>query len=144
MVRLIAFVLGIAVLVAGALSIVVSRSIQATDPFDPGSSAARAFEVGTGIRFLSVSLSRGERIAVRYQVLDARKALATLEQVGTPILIVERTGARVSTPAEPVSSARLRALVYSTVLRNQGHVVARDSLVTVVMGDARLEHVPVT
>lgn len=145
-VRLIAFVVGISVMIAATLAIAVAPSTAPDDGYDPGSAVTRAFEARTGIRLLSVSLAAGGGlIDVRYQVLDVAKTRETFERSGHPILVDEATGMEVGRAVLAVGGgpALRTSLRYSTVLENPGLALGRDGLVTVVVGDARLEHLPV-
>ena len=115
-------------------------------PYDPRSAATAAFEARTGIRLVRVALTGdGGLIDVRYQVLDQTKALETFEEASHPVLVDELTEIRLEeTWAGHASHPALhRAVTYFTLLENRGHVIERGGTVTVVMGDALLERVPV-
>ena len=143
--RLLVFVVSVAVLIAGGLSVLVPLIAPPYAVYDATSTSATAFEARTGIHVLGVSLTLGgSSVAVRYRVLNGALARRALED-GVPILVDERSGAELGEPVvRPSRRPRLRPFrTYSIHLENTGSVVGPDSLVTVVIRDARLEHVPV-
>ena len=148
LVRLVAFMAAVAVLLGAVLSVAVPRWLERYDEYDPDSRVAKAFEDRTGIRFVRVALTGGGGLLdVRYQVLDSTKALEAFEQTGPghPTLVDEATEAKIVQPfmGHAGHPDLNEAVTYFVILENPGDVVQPGGTVTVVMGGARLEHVPV-
>jgi hypothetical protein len=133
----------------------------------PGSDEARVFEDTTGIRLVRVGVTgAGGLLEVQYQILNPSKAIDTLQsQPVTPVSSAGsyeghssgHNGQAVSLIHEESGSVLNRVFHYSSVVHgdlrpggtyyqilvNPSEVVASGSLVTVVMGNVRLQHVSV-
>jgi hypothetical protein len=104
------------------------------------------FEEATGIRLRWVAVTAGGgMIDLRYQVIDPDKALVVQDQKRPPRIIDEATGRVLSRPWMAHAHRRepRTAVTYHQLLMNAGGILKRGSLVTVVIDDARLEHVVV-
>ena len=138
---------GLVSLTGLALWMIVSQFIYGG--FGQGSRAtghAVTFEEKTGLRLIRVAVTAaGGMIDLRYQVLDPDKALIVHDQTRPPRLIDEATGRTLSRPwmAHAHKREQRMAVTYYQLLMNAGGMLKRGSLVTVVIGDARLEHVVV-
>jgi len=112
----------------------------------PDDVAAAAFTEATGVRLLRVAItSGGGMIDVRYQVVDGDKAVVVHEADDSIKIIDERSGSTFSTPWHDHShSAELHpGVTYFELLMNGAGGLKRGRLVTVMIGDWKLEHVPV-
>ena len=144
----VAFMAAVAVLLGAVLSLALPRWLERYAEYDPDSQVAEVFEDRTGIRLVRVALTGGGSfLDVRYQVLDSTKALETFQQTGPghPTLVDEAIGSKLVRPfMGHAPHAKLNeAVTYFVILENPGDVVQPGGTVTVVMGAARLEHVPV-
>lgn len=139
-----ALVAAVAVLVGVGLT--VPRLISTGPSYDPDSDATRSFEDRTGVRLVRVALTAGGGVIdVRYLVLNSTKAVETFEDLGHPAVVDEDTGTRLSTPwmVHAIHPKLNDAVTYAALLVNADGAVTSGGDVTVVMGDARLAHVPV-
>lgn len=121
----------------------------------PGSPAAvpsmenvpqAAFVEATGARIVLVALTaQGGMVDVRYQVVDPDKAVVFHDDEKPLRLIDEASGRVLDTPwhSHEHDGAYTAGVTYYQLLVNAGGVLKRGSLVTVMIGDVRLEHVPV-
>jgi hypothetical protein len=103
--------------------------------------------VGTsGVRIVQVALTGGGGlIDLRFQVIDPNKADAINAEATPPGLIDESTGLIVSSPLmghQGVHSYKT-GLTYYIVFENPGNLVQRDAKVSVLLGNAQVEHVVV-
>lgn len=103
-----------------------------------------AIEARWGIRISHVAVTAdGGLVEVRFLVLDGDKAVAMMQgQTNLPVLQVEGSGAVVNSAAlmsgrHSIAPGRSSFLLY----RNTGGAIRPGSLVTLVFGDLRLEHV---
>lgn len=104
------------------------------------------FSAETGVRLVRVALTAGGgMLDLRYQTVDPDKAIVVHDDDNPPTLVDEATGQAVSIPWMDHSSARemKAAITSSQLLMNPGGVLHRGSLITVIIGDSRLEHVVV-
>ena len=104
------------------------------------------FEEATGVHLRWVAVTAGGgMIDLRYQVLDPDKAQIVHDQKRPPKIIDEATGRIISRPWMDHGHKReLRvATSYHQLLLNAGGIIKRGSPVTVVIGEARLEHIVV-
>lgn len=121
----------------------------------PGRSSDRAAAHGQaraypdlGIELLSVRLTAANYlIDLRYRVLDAEKAATWMEREHKPYLIDEASGARFFTPSPPkvgplrqTSRAPHAGRSYFIMFANPDGFVKRGAEITVVVGEAKLEH----
>jgi hypothetical protein len=98
----------------------------------------------SGVRLIRVAVTGGGGLLdLRYQVVDPSKAVAVHEAKTPPALIDERTGLVDNRLLMGhAHHGQLKAAVsYYLIFENTGNWVRRGSEVTVLLGDARLEHV---
>jgi hypothetical protein len=147
LVRLLGAVAGAGLVAAPVLGYAVTR------PSSAGSAAAHippavsqaGLKARSGVRLIRVAASGGGGLLdVRYQVVDADRALAVHEAETPPAIIDERTGAVIDQLfMGHMHHGRAKAGVsYYLIFENPGGV-ATGSRVTVQLGDARLAHVVV-
>lgn len=152
-------------LVAGLVIVVLAVGLARTvsegsgPAYDPDSLATRTFEDRTGVRLVRVALAGGGgHVDLRYQVLDPTKAAEALSR-RAPLLVDESSGLRLDASwmahvPHPVLrtgvsnyvlllNSPATAIIAGHVQGVGGHVLRSGSAVTVVIGGARLEHVPV-
>jgi predicted ribosomally synthesized peptide with SipW-like signal peptide len=100
-----------------------------------------------GIRLVRVSVSgAGGLVDLRYQVLDPDKAHALHEPATPPVLIDEASGVVIKDllMGHSHKGTYKPAVTYYLVFENPGNWVHRGSEVTVLLGDAQVEHVRVS
>jgi hypothetical protein len=100
----------------------------------------------SGVRVVRVALTGGDGLVdLRYQVVDAEKAVSLHAAATPPLLIDERTGAVVKDVlmGHRETGTPKAGLTYYIIFLNSGAVLAKGSRVTVQLGDARLAHVRV-
>jgi len=100
---------------------------------------------GVDVNLIAVT-ARGGLIELRYQVVDPDKATRLLHDEDlAPILVAEDTGVTLQMASPPHKhGAELRpGGEYFFLLANTRNALQQGSLVTLVIGDARLEHVTV-
>jgi hypothetical protein len=113
-----------------------------TELVDAGGLADR---YGITITLVGVSADGGV-VDFRYQVVDPDKAEPVIHDLDTyPKLVVEDSGATLALRALPHSHNRQLDLGerYFFLLPNAADAVHEGDLVTIVIGDVRIEHVPV-
>ena len=106
--------------------------------------ASAAIEARWGVRVTQVGVSGdGGLIDFRFIVVDPDKALAMLEDVkNVPVLIAEDSGAVVNATALMAHRNDLKpGRTYFLLYRNTGGAIQRGTLVSVLFGDLRLEHI---
>jgi len=121
----------------------VRSSAKATDS-GPTTLAQSVFLQSTGIRVIRVAETGGGGLVdFRYQVIDPDKA--ELIHLQRPRLVDERTGTLVDTLFMGHSHHGVPKAGYSYPLLfvNSQGLIKRGGTVAVVIGDARLDHVPV-
>ena len=142
-----ALVAGCLLLVSLAVWMVVAQYTHGGSGRQDAAGAPKVtFEEATGVRLLWVAVTAGGgMIDLRYQVLDPDKALIVHDQKRPPKIIDEATGRTISRPwMAHGHKRRLRmAASYYQLLMNSGRIIKRGSPVTVVIGEARLEHIVV-
>ena len=102
-----------------------------------------AARYGIDITMIGVTAAGG-LIDFRYQVVDPDKANAVVHDLRLfPKLVVEDTGVTLALRSLPHSHRRVLELggTYFFLLPNANNAIHARSLVTLVIGDARLEHV---
>jgi hypothetical protein len=112
----------------------------------PARGAAADLAQRSGVRIVRVAVSGGGGLVdLRYQVVDPDKAAALHASATPPALVDERTGVVVSRLfMGHAHSGELKAAVtYYLVFENPGNIVGRGGKVTVLLGDAQVEHVAV-
>ena len=105
-----------------------------------------AFQEATGIQVMRVALiGGGGIIALHYQVLDPDKSLVTHDTDNPPVLTAEASGRSVAypIPAHTGLSPRETGRGYNLLFPNRNNLVKRGDMVTVEVGNAKLEHVVV-
>jgi hypothetical protein len=108
--------------------------------------AQAAFVERTGVRPVHVALTgAGGLIDLRYQVVDAEKATAAHDPKRPPSLVDEASGKPINqTWMGHAHTSKFHAgSSYFELLINSRGRLERGSRVTLVMGDARLEHLRV-
>lgn len=138
------------VLVSLALWLLVSQNSMALGPREgqnPMDGLSQiAFTAETGIRVVRVNIASGGGIVnLRYQVVDPDKAVIVHAKESPPGIVDEANGQLLNIPFHSHTNSReLRTgTVYSILINNTGGVLKPGSLVTVLVGEARLEHVVV-
>lgn len=104
-----------------------------------------AARYGINITLIGVTAAGG-LIDFRYQVVDPDKANAVIHDLDLyPVLIVEDTGETLGLRSLPHSHGAVLELggTYFFLLPNANNAVHPGSMLTLVMGDVRLEHVVV-
>jgi len=102
-----------------------------------------AAKYGIDVNLIGVSAAGG-LIQFRYQVVDPDKADAMIHDPKLfPIVVVEESGATMAIPRPHQHSGAALELggTYFFMFANAHNAIHRGSLVTLVMGDARLEHI---
>jgi hypothetical protein len=135
---------------AAALSLFVydvTRSSGADRAAGPAPAVSQSgLEAKSGVRVVRVTMSGdGGLLDLRYKVVDANKAHAVHSPRNPPLLVDERTGGVINQPlmGHLHSGAPKLGLTYYVIFLNRGELVHRGSLVSVVLGRARLKHVRV-
>jgi hypothetical protein len=141
----------LAVILAGiALWLLISQNFialgagSAQQPLEPLSQAG--FSAETGIRVIRVNIAGGGGIIkLHYQVVDPDKAGIVHDDDNPPGVMIEASGQLLNRPLHNHNDDRKhQAGITSTVLiKNSGGALKPGSLVTVIVGQARLEHVSV-
>jgi hypothetical protein len=111
----------------------------------PSVSAAGLAE-RSGVRLVRVAVTGGGGLLdLRYQVVDPNKAVAVHENQTPPAIIDERTGLVLNRLLMGhAHHGKLKpAVSYYLIFENTGNWVRRGSEVTVLLGDAQVEHVVV-
>ena len=111
----------------------------------PAVSAAGLAE-RSGVRLVRVAVTGGGGLLdLRYQVVDPNKALTVHEAKTPPAIIDERTGLVLNRLLMGhAHQGQLKpAVSYYLVFENTGNWVHRGSEITVLLGDAQVEHVVV-
>ena len=111
----------------------------------PAVSAAGLAE-RSGVRLVRVAVTAGGGLLdLRYQVVDPSKAVTVHEARTPPAIIDERTGLVLNRLLMGhAHHGQLKpAVTYYLIFENTGNWVRRGSEVTVLLGDAQVEHVVV-
>jgi len=105
-----------------------------------------------GVEILSIRLTaKNHMLRLRYKVIDEEKARPILNRKNKPYIIIEKNGNRLHVP----NTAKLGALrqstpnpqlnrVYSAMFKNYSYLVKLGDTVTLVIGDYRVENIPVS
>ena len=110
-------------------------------PGQPATEAAIAEKWGIKITHIAV-LADGGLIDFRFQVLDPDKSAALFDLPTRPLLYVEKTGQLVDSLYHPPHGHNIIAGQSQYFIYNNAHgAIQRGSLVAVVLGDLRLEHI---
>jgi hypothetical protein len=100
----------------------------------------------SGVRLVRVAVTGGGGLLdLRYQVVDPSKAVAVHEAQTPPAIIDERTGLVLNRllMGHAHHGALKPAVSYYLIFENTGNWVHRGSEITVLLGDAQVEHVVV-
>jgi len=100
----------------------------------------------SGVRLVRVAVTgAGGLLDLRYQVVDPSKAVTVHEAQTPPAIIDERTGLVLSRLLMGhAHSGKLKpAVSYYLIFENTGNWVHHGSEVTVLLGDAQVEHIVV-
>ena len=100
----------------------------------------------SGVRLIRLAVTGGGGLLdLRYQVVDPSKAVAVHEEQTPPAIIDERTGLVLNRllMGHAHTGELKPAVSYYLVFENTGNWVRRGSKVTVLLGDAQVEHVVV-
>lgn len=98
----------------------------------------------SGVRLVRVSVTGGGGLLdVRYQVVDPSKAVALHESATPPAVVDENSGLIVNQllMGHSHTGPMKTAVTYYLVFENPGGWIHRGSTVTVLLGDAQVEHV---
>jgi len=105
--------------------------------------------LGIAVEAMRVS-AQGFMLDFRFRVIDPEKARPIMDRSIKPYLIDEASGAKFLIPSSPKigpmrqTTRRIeRDRSYWLLFGNPGRYVKPGNLVTVVVGDVRLEHIPV-
>lgn len=120
-------------------------SIYLEQPADSSLPDQAAFEDETGIRILRVvMIAAGGLVDLQYQVLDPDKSLVVHDDENPPTLINEEDGRVLNIPFHEHGFQELHtARTYRLHIMNADNVLQRGDTVTILIGDARLEHIAV-
>jgi len=107
--------------------------------------SAAAFEEQTGVRINMIAVTGGGGLLdVRFKILDVEKATNLFQDAeNRPVLIVEGRDIAISPPAE-VTFEEIDFIVdraYPLLYVNQEGSVQTGTLLTVVIGEFRIEHI---
>lgn len=111
----------------------------ALPPGRAGTAAEVEQRLGIRIRFIAVTAAGG-LVELRYEVVDAEKAAGLLDVAGRPALIAEDSGAVLTMHVRPEVRSLDAGRSYSFLFANTRNAIRPGSLVTVALGDLRLEH----
>ena len=139
-----ALALGLCAVGAAVLAYALARSSAGGRGHVPPAVSAAGLVERSGVRVIRVAVTGdGGLVDLRYQVVDADKA-QTVHDL-PPLLIDEATGGVVMRPwmGHSHMNAPKLGISYFVLFENTGTLIRRGSRVTVQLGDARLEHVPV-
>jgi hypothetical protein len=107
------------------------------------SAEGMAARYGIDVNLIGVTAAGG-LIELRYQVVDADKADPIIHDAAlSPVLVVEDTGATLvmRPPRHHKNSQLLLGGTYFFLIANSHNAIHEGSLLTLVIGDARLEHI---
>ncbi len=118
-------------------------------PAAPKETTAAAEKLG--IKSLGVwLLAAGNMLEFRYVVLDAKKSKPTFDKKLKTYLLEQGSGEKLDIPVDtkfgPVRASSRAPEVgreYYIMFKNFGHAVKRGSVVTLVIGDSKLENITV-
>jgi hypothetical protein len=137
----------VALVVLPVLVYELTRSAGAEGLREPPAVVSQSgMEAKSGVRVVRVTMSGdGGLLDLRYKIVDADKAHAVHNPKNPPLLVDEFTGGVINQPlmGHLHSGAPKLGLTYFVLFLNRGELVHRGSLVSVVIGNARLRHVRV-
>lgn len=129
----------------GLVAWMVAPQIMGATVQGPSGPEQTLFESKTGIRIVRVALTAVGGLAdLHYQVLDPDKALIVHDRDQPPTLIDQKTSTVLNTPFHGHGFRTLQSgVTYRLHIWNSGGVLQRGDLITVQIGDARLENIVV-
>ena len=152
-VRIAGFVVGVLIAAGiGALALWLphrSHSVASVSPppeWRRTAVSASGLAERSGVRLVRVAVTAGGGLLdLRYQVVDPSKAVAVHEARTPPAIIDERTGLVLNRllMGHAHHGVLKPAVTYYLIFENTGNWVRRGSEVTVLLGDAQVEHVVV-
>jgi hypothetical protein len=113
----------------------------------PAAVSAAGLVARSGVRVVRVSASGGGGLLdLRYEVVDPDTAAAVHDAATPPAIVDDRTGGVIAGLfMGHMHHGRAKAgVTYPLVFTNPGNAVRRGDRVSIVLGDARLAHVPVS
>ena len=152
-VRIAGFLSGVLIAAGiGALALWLPQRAHGGSSVDPASTwqrpsvSASGLAERSGVRLVRVAVTGGGGLVdLRYQVVDPNKAVAVHEAQTPPAIIDERTGLVLNRllMGHAHHGVLKPAVSYYLIFENTGNWVRRGSEVTVLLGDAEVEHVVV-
>jgi hypothetical protein len=150
--RIAGFLAGVVIATAVGLALWLPQRSSGEASVDPPiawqrpSVSAAGLAERSGVRLVRVAVTGGGGLLdLRYQVVDPNKAVAVHEGQTPPAIIDERTGLVINQLLMGhAHKGQLKpAVSYYLVFENTGNWVRRGAKVTVLLGDAQVEHVVV-
>jgi hypothetical protein len=160
-VRLAGYLVGLAI-VTGLVAIGVWLAMALTDGRDPVATNERAANVPlalqrpvvspaglvdrTGVRVVMVAITGGGGLLdLRYQVVDPDKAAAVHDAETPPVIIDEDTGLVINSllMGHAHTGGFKAGVTYYLIFENPGNLIERGTTVSILLGDAQLEHIAV-
>jgi hypothetical protein len=152
-VRIAGFLAGVLIAAGiGALALWLPQRASGGSNVDPPaqwqrpSVSAAGLAERSGVRLVRVAVTGGGGLLdLRYQVVDPNKAVAVHEERTPPAIIDERTGLVLNRllMGHAHHGVLKAAVSYYLIFENTGDWVRHGSEVTVLLGDAQVEHVVV-
>lgn len=116
-------------------------SAEAVGTTVPRSSTAAEFETRYGIQVVMLGVSAGGGlIDMRFRVTDAEKAAMLLDTANRPSLVAEDSGTVLTMHVRPEVQKYETDRVYYLLYANTRSAIQPGTLVSVELGDLRLEH----
>ena len=102
------------------------------------------FEALTGTQISLIAVTGGGGfVDFRVRVIDAEKATAFFADTNNaPYLVVEESGVQLAPPADAEFNVELEERGYFMLYANANNAVQQGTLISVVVGDVRLEAIP--
>jgi hypothetical protein len=100
----------------------------------------------SGVRVVTVAITGGGGLLdLRYQVVDPDKAAAVHDAETPPVIIDEDTGLVINSllMGHAHSGGFKAGVTYYLIFENPGNLVERGTTVSILLGDAQLEHIVV-
>jgi len=142
---------GLALLLAGVAVWMLSSQVSLaplvkSDQGQLDGISQTAFIAETGVQVLRITFTAGGgMLDLRYQVVDPDKAVILHDVDTPPILINEDTGQVLDRPFHEHSSDTVMrtGLTYNELIVNERRIIKPGNRMTLIVGDVRLEHIPV-
>lgn len=152
-VRIAGFLVGVLIAAGiGALALFLPQRANGGPSVDPpptwqrSSVSASGLAERSGVRLVRVAVTGGGGLLdLRYRVVDPSKAVAVHENQTPPAIIDESSGLVLNRllMGHAHHGALKPAVSYYLIFENTGNWVHRGSRITVLLGDAQVEHVVV-